>query len=185
MRKFPIRLIAGAAVVTASGAALAQNRPAPAPDMTRAAAEQRAVEAFAKIDVNSDGKIDTADREARQKARFDRIDADNNGAVSFAEFTAKRSRPDGESAGRGERDGQRMGMRGGRGMRGGHHMGLRGNAEVNQDGAVTQAEFTAAALVRFDAADADSNGTVTAAERKAQRDTMRKQRREHRGDRPS
>lgn len=171
MRKVTISFLVGAVALTASGAALAQTRQA-APDTTRAAVEQRAIEAFSKLDVNGDGKIDTADREARQKARFERIDADNNGAISFAEFTATRSRPDVERAGRGERDGQRMGMRGG------YHMGLRGNVDANQDGAVTQAEFTAAALARFDAADADNDGTVTATERKSQRAAMREQRRQ-------
>jgi len=176
-----VSFLVGAVALTASGAALAQDRQA-APEMTRAAAEQRAIEAFSKLDVNGDGKIDTADREARQKARFDRIDADSNGAISFAEFTAKRSRPDGERAGRGERDGQRMGMRGGRGMRGGYGTGLRGNVAANQDGAVTQAEFAAAVLARFDAADADKDGTVSATERKSQRDAMREQRRQRGGN---
>lgn len=179
MRRLTISLLAGAAVLASSGAALAQDRQAPKADVTRAAAQERAAQAFQRMDANGDGKLDAADREARQKARFDRLDADGNGTVNYAEFAAARGAPDGERAGRqGERKGHRMGMRG---MRGGHAMGMRGNADSDNDGTLTQAEFIAAALARFDAADADKNGTVTAAERNAQRKAMR----ERRGQRAS
>jgi Ca2+-binding EF-hand superfamily protein len=178
MRKLTISLLAGATVLAASGAALAQDRPARDADMSRSAAEQRAAEAFRRMDANCDGKVDAADREARHKAHFDRIDADGDGSLSYAEFAAMHGKQGGERAGRsGKHDGPRMGMRG---MRGGHAMGMRGMTEA-EDGTLTQAEFTAAALARFDAADADRNGTLTAAERKAQRDQMRSQWRERRG----
>ena len=180
MRKLTISLLAGATVLAASGAALAQDRPARNADTTRAAAEQHAAAAFTRMDANGDGKVDAADREARHKAHFNRIDADGNGAVSYEEFSAQHGKRDGRRAGRGDRpEGERMGMRGG--MRGSHMMGMRGTADADKDGTLTQAEFTAAALARFDAADADKNGTVTAAERKAQRDQMRSQWRERRG----
>ena len=182
MRKLTISLLAGAAALAVSGAALAQGAPAPAQDLTRSAAQERAAKAFERIDANEDGKLDTADREARQKARFDRIDADSDGSVSFAEFSATHAKPEGERAKRGGRNGHRMGMRG---MRGGHLMGMRGNADANGDGTLTQSEFTAAALARFDAADADNDGSVTAAERKAQRDAARAERRERRAQRAS
>ena len=48
-------------------------------------------------------------------------------------------------------------------------------AVTDGDGAISQAEFTAGALKMFDAADADRNGTVTQAERKAAHDAMRAQ----------
>lgn len=180
MRKLTISLLAGVAVLGASSAALAQERPTRNAELTRAAAQERAATAFNRIDANGDGQIDAADRAARQKARFDRVDADGNGAVSYEEFTAQHGKREGQRAVRGERPaGHRMGMRGG--MRGAPMMGMPGNADANGDGTVTQAEFTAAALARFDAADADENGTVTAAERKAQRDAMRSQWRERRG----
>jgi hypothetical protein len=184
MRKLTISLLAGAAVLAASGAALAQDRPARDAEMTRSAAQEHAATAFARMDANSDGKIDDADRAARQKARFDRIDADDNGALSYEEFAAQHGKHDGQRAGRGDRpEGHRMAMRGG--MRGPHMMGMRANADADSDGTLTQAEFTAAALARFDAADADKNGTVTAAERKAQREAMRSQWRERRGQNAS
>ena len=58
----------------------------------------------------------------------------------------------------------------------GDRAGMMGRmGDTNGDGAISQAEFTAAALKRFDASDADRNGTVTDAERKAAREAMRAQ----------
>ena len=94
LRKLTLSLVAGAAAIAFGGAAYAQEAPAPqAPqrEMTRAAAEQRADQVFDRLDANHDGKLDQADREARQKIRFDRIDANNDGEVSYAEFTAARA----------------------------------------------------------------------------------------------
>ncbi|MGX7896374.1 hypothetical protein [Tsuneonella sp. HG222] len=178
MTKFTLSLIGGVAALACAAPALAQDR-APQPDMTRAAVQERSQQAFERMDANKDGKIDAADREARQKVRFDHLDADNNGQLRFAEMTAKRERAQGAAAAGqraergGKRDGARMAMRGHRGpgmmMRGGTA------ADADKDGAITLAEFQAAALARFDSTDADRNGTVTAAERKTQRDQMRQQ----------
>jgi hypothetical protein len=46
-------------------------------------------------------------------------------------------------------------------------------ADANKDGAVSQAEFTQAALQRFDQADANKDGKVTRDERQAARRAMR------------
>ena len=46
-------------------------------------------------------------------------------------------------------------------------------ADTDKDGTITRAEFTNAALTRFDTVDADKNGTVTQAERKAAHEAMR------------
>jgi Ca2+-binding EF-hand superfamily protein len=48
-------------------------------------------------------------------------------------------------------------------------------ADADKDGAITQAEFQAAALTRFDRLDADKDGTVTPEEAKAARDSRRQQ----------
>jgi hypothetical protein len=170
MPKTALTLIAAAAAFAVSGGASAQGRQAPAQDLDRAAVQQHAADAFERIDANGDGKIDSADREARVKARFDRVDANSDGAISYDEYTALR----GEWA-----DGARSERRG---MRG-HAMGLGSKADADSDGAITKTEFEAALLARFDAADTDNDGTVTAAERKAQHDMMRKQWRERRGQR--
>ncbi|MXP40425.1 hypothetical protein GRI75_02035 [Altererythrobacter soli] len=168
VRKLTLSLIAGAAAIAAGGVAFAQAAPA-GKALTRADVQQHSAQAFERMDANQDGKIDQADRDARQKTRFDRVDADGNGAITYAEFTAAR----GERAERGQpgEGGERMGRRGG------HRMGMRGHgsfgrmieADANGDGAITQAEFQAAAVQRFDRADADKNGTVTREERKAAR----------------
>jgi hypothetical protein len=55
------------------------------------------------------------------------------------------------------------------GMRGHGGFGGMTDADANGDGAISQAEFQAAAVQRFDRADADNNGTVTREERKATR----------------
>lgn len=173
MRKATLTLIAGAAAIAVSSAAHAQTRQAPQADMTRTQAEQRAAQMFDRLDVNGDGRLDAADREARQQARFDRLDTNNDGAISREEFAASRAERGQRSAPRGER----MGM----GGKGGMAIGMLGpGRQAGADGAVDRAEFVAAALTRFDAADANNDGVVTAAERKAHRDSMRQQMRERR-----
>nr|WP_241557385.1 hypothetical protein [Croceibacterium ferulae] len=119
-----------------------------AAEMTRAQAEQMAATAFARMDANGDGKLDAADRAAKQQARFQRLDTDGNGQLSPAEFTARPERA------------ERRGHRGGRGMR---------MSGVNGNEVITQADFTARALARFDQADANKDGTVTREERRAAR----------------
>lgn len=179
MRKLTLSLLAGAAAIAATGAADAQAKPSAGGELTRAEVQQRTAQAFQRVDANADGKLDQADRDARHKARFDRIDADSNGAISFAEFTAVRA-DRAQSSERGEQAGRRGGHEGRRmNMRGMHRHGgfMSKAADANGDGAISQAEFQAAALQRFDRADADSNGTVTIKERKAARDAMRQQRR--------
>ena len=181
MRKVIFPLAAAALAVAAGTAAIAQPAGGPQAErgpQTRDAAEARAKVAFARMDVNQDGKIDAADREAKRAQAFDKLDTDGNGALSRAEFDA---RGDKARKGRGDRqalrgdgrgDGRGEGMRG---HRGGKH-GMARMADTDGDGTITQAEFNAAALARFDRADTDRDGTVTDAERKAVRDTMRSQR---------
>jgi len=140
------------------------------PDITRAQAEERAGKMFDRMDANKDGKLDAADREARQQARFDRLDTNKDGSISREEFAARRDRtrtaPDGQKA-----DGKRFGGR----HHGGWHRGGHGGMGMMKQGAgpVTRAEFVAAHLARFDAADTDRNGVLTTQERQAQREKMR------------
>ena len=94
-----------------------------------------------------------AQKAERRAAMFARIDADGNGALSRAELEAMHAK-------RGER---------GAGKRG-HRMGGKMAA---MDGTVTRQTFVANALTMFDRTDANRDGTVTAAERKALRDSMR------------
>lgn len=150
------------------------RRAAPPAEITRAEAQSRAIAAFTQADVNKDGKLDRADfearREARRNAMFDRLDTDRNGQLSRAEFTAAAPRgPEGHKG----REG--WGHRRGHGGWGGHGGpgGPGRAADGNKDGAVSQAEFVAAALARFDSTDANKDGKVTAEERQTARDARR------------
>lgn len=141
--------------------------------MTRTAMEQRAATMFARLDADGDARLTPADRAARtdqrQDSRFARLDADGNGAISREEFAAgadqRAERRSEHRAGMGERrpgrDHAGMG-----GPRGGAQRIL-ARADADGDGAVTQAEFASAMLARFDAADADRDGTIEAGERRA------------------
>ncbi len=147
--------------------------------VTRAEAQTKATEMFAKMDANSDGKLDAADRAAKrsemQAQMFDRLDANKDGNISKAEW-------DQHSADRAAKRGEKRadageGKRGHHGKRGGGHHGMMmGKADTNGDKVISQAEFQTAALARFDAADANKDGQVTPEERKAQRGEWRAKR---------
>ena len=141
--------------------------------LTRAEAQAHATEMFARMDVNKDGKLDASDRSAKradmQAKMFERLDANKDGNISKAEWdqhsadrVAKRAEKRADAG-----DGKR-GMRGHHGKRGGHGM-MMARADTDGDKVISQAEFQTAALARFDAADANRDGQVTAEERAAQR----------------
>tara|TARA_B100001179_G_scaffold224656_1_gene203631 strand:+ start:57 stop:647 length:591 start_codon:yes stop_codon:yes gene_type:complete len=170
----------------AATAAMAQPAERTSAPMTRAEVSQKSAERFQKMDLNGDGVLDLADRELRREQRIARIDTDGNGAISAAEREAAREARqerraerrearglDAERAGEGKRG--KRGMRGRMGRRDG---GMMARADANGDGRLTLQEFQAHALERFDRADADSNGTVTAEERKAAREAHRAEMRE-------
>ncbi|GGD85384.1 hypothetical protein GCM10011515_01320 [Tsuneonella deserti] len=185
MRKLTLSI--AAATLATAGVALAapgMTGAMPQGDMTRAQAQAMATEHFAKMDLNSDGKIDAGDREARRAKMFDRLDTDKNGSLSRDEFNAAhRGRRGGMNHQGMNHEGMNHGqpagdgahrMGGKRGMRG--HMGMMTRmADANNDGAITQAEFTAAVLKHFDSVDTDHSGTVTAAERQAAHAAMKAQ----------
>lgn len=149
--------------------------------VTRAEAQAHAAERFAKLDVNKDGKLDASDRAAKraemQAQMFERLDANKDGSISKAEWDQHAADRDAKRAERGEKradagEGKR-GMRGHHGKRGGHHGMMMGRADANGDKVVSQAEFQTAALARFDAADTNKDGKVTAEERAAQREAWK------------
>lgn len=139
--------------------------------VTRAESQQAAIAMFARLDVNKDGKLDKSDRDERRgemrEKSFDRLDADDNGAISRDEFMAPPPR-DGERPAGAGRMGGKPGMRGHRGG-----MMMMRMADTNKDGAVSQAEFVAAADKRFDMMDTNHDGKVTQEERDAARQAMR------------
>ena len=187
-KTIPISLAILATTATlAGGAALAQDRGPERAPQTRAEAEQRAATMFDRLDVNGDGQLSAADREAAERKRFDEADTDGNGQLSFAEVTAQREKHQQARAERREQRPQRMAARGDGETRGaGHRAGMRmmhgeggpgrpmpEQADTDSNGTISRAEFTATALARFDAADSNKDGTISAEERRAARPERR------------
>ena len=171
-------------------------------DVTRAQVIQRSDAAFARLDANHDGRFTREEGQALGQQRreqmmgrmFERLDADHNGQISREEFAQAR-----HGRGRGMRgaggphgpggpggpgpmaEGGAGGPPppGGPGMRrgfrhGGPGMGMRMGARMfGEAGFVTAEQFRARALERFDRADANHDGTLTVAERRAQRGERR------------
>lgn len=180
MRKIVFTL--SAAALALGGAAYAQNDKGAMPmgDMTRAQAQAKAEKMFDKMDANHDGILNQADREARMAQRFDKIDTNHDGSISREEFMAAHQRHhrmghgamQGKDADGGKSKAMRMGMRHGK-----HHgrmgaMMIMRMADPNHTGSVTRSAFVDAALKMFDKADANRDGTVTPAERKAAMQAM-------------
>ena len=138
---------------------------------------------FARMDVDKDGKLTQADRDAKRAQRLDMrfaaLDTDKNGQVSKAEFTAAHEARADKRAERRAEAGKPAGPEGRKWAGRGHHrgpgqggmMGARGDA--NKDGTVTRAEFMAGPIAMFDKADTNKDGKVTADEMKAGREAMR------------
>lgn len=188
MNKFTI--LSGSALLALAGGALAQSPGGPDgqrrdrnADVTRAQVIERTDQMFARLDANDDGRFTPeeaqAHREQRRQQRaelmFDRLDLDRNGSITREEARQAHAQ---HRAERGERG------PGGRGMRhrGPRHAGagVRGQRLFGEQGFVTAEQFRARALARFDRADADRNGVVTAAERQAAREQRRERREEPR-----
>ena len=174
-------VLAGALValtLAAGGVALAQQ----SPDRTQARAlradadgDQRLsraefvdarIQRLAAADTDRDGSVTReemravaqARRAERADARFERLDADNDGVISKAEFEA-RGEPRGDA---------------------GAHRGHARAGRMGDRGPVVIAEARARAEAGFALMDADGDGYVTAAERQAARADRRQHRRERR-----
>ena len=189
MKKIAIGL--SLAALTVAGAAMAEQAWGPGnggATVTRADALSRAAQMFDRLDVNKDGKLDPADREAMHAAMFDKMDTNKDGQLSRAEFMAMRPmggpgmgdhRMDGPGGSEGGDHMRGPGMggdnMGGPGMGRGHMGGmmLMHMADTNHDGAVSKDEFAAAAATRFDSADTNHDGSLTPAERQAAHQAMR------------
>ncbi len=186
MRKIILIGATSAIVLAAAAYALPMSKPSKMDlngngVVTKIEAMTAADTMFTKMDANSDGTINAADREAKAKIRFKAMDADKNGSISEAEMIAAHNdRIDDRAERRGERgpDGHHGGHRG-RGHKGGHDgmgghgMGLMKAADVNEDLAVTKAEFRTAAEARFTKSDTDKDGSLSSTEVEAARTAMR------------
>lgn len=184
-----LTLAVSLAALTAGGGAYAHGMMGIEGDITRAQAQEKAAEMFDRMDANKDGLLNDADRDARMGQMFDALDADKNGAISREEFMAAHSGMHGHGdmkMGGDEHAGHEMkmdGMKGSMKPMGGGHGGMHGMhgmrdmmlkmADKNNDGAISATEFTEAHLAMFDKADANKDGTLTEAERKAAMEKMR------------
>jgi hypothetical protein len=189
MKKLMIGLSAGALALAGTAFAAHHEGHAKADAdgdgvITRAEMQAHSAAMFARMDANSDGKLDQTDRDARRAERrtkmFDKLDADGNGSISRDEFMAfEREGKRGHRMGK--HDGEGHGKHHRWGKRGGHHgMKMMKMADTDNDGAISQAEFTAAAEQRFAAADTNGDGQLTKEERDAYREQMRAKWRENR-----
>lgn len=71
-------------------------------------------EMLTKFDTNRDGKLDDAERtvarDTRMTERFKKLDADNNGSISLAEFKAAKQGKQGRHGGMHRRGGLKRGL---------------------------------------------------------------------------
>lgn len=155
---------------------------------TRAEVETGVKMHFEKLDANKDGFVTldetkaahTAMQAEKRDQHFKTLDTNADGSISRAEFDAAHPAGDEPPMQHGMRkmshDGGKAGHPPMRMMMVGH---MFGKADANADGKVTLAEALTPALARFDAADSNKDGTLSAEERKA----AHAERREHRGHR--
>ena len=183
MKKFTLAAATAALAMTATALIAAPGDAKRGPDangdgvMTRAEVQAQVAERFAKADANGDGTLNEADKAARTGQMFDKIDTDKNGSISRAEFIAAHSGmgSDHEGMDHGKMDGpgkDRPGMAGRRMGAGGGGGRMLRMADANNDGAITRAEATDAALKSFDRMDANKDGQVTKTERQAAMQAM-------------
>lgn len=183
--------LSGLALVAAAGAALAAATPQQAAQAERRAPREHApvtrdqfvaqrVDRLRAADANGDGQVTAEELQAagaarraeHADARFTRLDADSDGAISRAEFDASAERRP-ERAGAQRREGRgphRMGP----GRRGGEDRGM------TQRGPVVIADVEARAGEQFARLDADSDGVISAEEHRAGRQVARDRRPEGR-----
>jgi Ca2+-binding EF-hand superfamily protein len=192
--------IAGATFAQEPGRGPRPERPDRNADVTRAQVIERTDRAFARLDANNDGRFTREEatamragrREQRMTRMFDRLDLDHNGSITREEMAqAHRQGPRGRGPGAegGPPHAGGPGGPGGPGMR--HRMhrmgpggpggpGMRGARLFGEQGFATREQFRERALARFDRADADHNGVVTAAERRQARQQRRQRFQERR-----
>lgn len=174
---------ASLAAASLGGAAYAAHHDRHGPDadgdriVTRAEAQAHADQMFARMDSNTDGKLDAADRATHQAQKFAAADTNKDGALSPQEFAAGARHgpgPDGAGPDDAGSGGRMVGHGAGRhsgGMGGG--MMMMQMADANQDQTVSKDEFVAAHLKHFDMGDTNKDARLTREERQAAHARMR------------
>jgi hypothetical protein len=185
-----LTLLSGAALLAVAGIAVAQggpeaDGPGPHGDVTRQQVIAHTDEMFGRLDADHDGRVTPDEmramgehrREEMRQHMFERVDANHDGNISreeFAEAHAMHDGPDGPGGHRGMHMGPPPGGPGGpEGGEGPGGRGMHGGRMFGAQGFVTLEQMRARALERFDRADADHDGTLTAAEREAAHGRMR------------
>ena len=180
-----IIFLSGAALLAVAGAAAAQPGPDARPDRDADITRQQAIEHADRRSTGSTPMMTAASpartrsamraerRERRADRLFERFDLDRNGSITREEVSQARARACASTA---PSAASRRGMRGHRGGRRGG-FGMRGHRLLGEQDAVTAEQFRERALARFDRADANHDGTLTAAERRDARRHRREQRR--------
>jgi Ca2+-binding EF-hand superfamily protein len=133
------------------------------------------------IDSDGDGSVSAQEHAAAAKARFERLDADRNGRITQAEWSATHHEiPGGEGMprGPGAAGAGRPGMGAGMGM---GTMGMGpwrssadwlGRMDRDGDGRISAAEHGVGTQALFEEADTDNDGNLSAAEMAAHRALM-------------
>jgi hypothetical protein len=140
----------------------------------RADLEGQIKDRFAKADANRDGFLVQTEMDAARTAmvaewrsqHFTTLDTNKDGSISRAEFDARLAARAAQSSA------TTLGVGRGAGTVGMGRGGLLTRADANSDGKVSLAEALATPLARFDAADANKDGTLTPEERTAARATL-------------
>ncbi len=169
-------ILSAAALAVLAVPVLAQNAPPARPmaaPVTRADMEAKLRARLAAVDANRDGVMTREEMRAAGQAKkaerrakaFERLDANNDGAVSRDEFTNA-------GAAMEKRGGGMRRMKAMRAMRGAGGAGAMA-ALADKDGRIAIDAVVKAALARFDAADANRDGTLTPEERRAAREARR------------
>ena len=187
-----------------SAPAFAQQAPPPPPPghhvgpdangdgiVTREEALAAADRMFARLDTNKDGQISPEEMNARhhrrgkhpmnpqaRKAMLDRFDTDKDGTLSPEERQAARAA---WAAKRAERKNARPDRTDARQERKAKHFA---RMDTDGNGMISQPEFRAAALKRFERADANHDGRIDKAEHDAMRARHKGHRAHRRGDMP-
>ncbi len=137
----------------------------------------RAAEHFAELDADGNGIFSRDEAEEQAAQRFSEADTDGNGSLSEEEAIAmhearREERHEARQARREERREER---------REGSHHAERFTQHAGEDGIIDMSEFSEHALQRFEGADLDENGSVTATEMRLAMRAMHGRRGEHRG----
>ena len=183
MTKFTI--LSGAALLAVAGVAAAQpgDRPGPDADVTRQQVIDRTDQAFARMDADHDGRFTREEAQAMGERRraemqgrmFDRLDANHDGNISRDEFAQAHAMRGGRGGPHrrmmrmgpppGGPGGPEMGPPPPGGPEGPRGPGMRRGRMFGEQGFITSEQMRERALARFDRADLNHDGTLTAAER--------------------